>query len=79
MKELEELFPIIMRNYVHNLREDLDLEKIVVEKIAGFSNDRLESMLNEFLTKEFRFVEVIGAVLGFLIGMLQILFTLLLK
>jgi len=79
MKELEELFPVIMRNYVHNLREDLDLEKIVVEKIAGFSNDRLESMLNEFLTKEFRFVEVIGAVLGFLIGLLQILFTLLLK
>jgi len=79
MKELEELFPVIMSNYVHNLREDLDLEKIVVEKIAGFSNDRLESMLNEFLTKEFRFVEVIGAVLGFLIGLLQILFTLLLK
>jgi uncharacterized membrane protein YheB (UPF0754 family) len=79
MKELEELFPVIMRNYVHNLREDLDLEKIVVEKIAGFSNDRLESMLNEFLTKEFRFVEVIGAALGFLIGLLQIFFTLLLK
>jgi uncharacterized membrane protein YheB (UPF0754 family) len=36
-------------------------------------------MLNEFLTREFRFVEVIGAVLGFLIGLLQILFTLLLK
>jgi uncharacterized membrane protein YheB (UPF0754 family) len=79
MKELEELFPVIMRNYVHNLRADLDLEKIVVEKIAGFSNDRLESMLNEFLTKEFRFVEVIGAALGFLIGLLQIFFTLLLK
>jgi uncharacterized membrane protein YheB (UPF0754 family) len=79
MTELEQLFPVIMKNYVHHLREDLDLEKIVVEKIAGFSNDRLESMLNEFLTKEFRFVEVIGAVLGFLIGMLQILFTLLLK
>jgi uncharacterized membrane protein YheB (UPF0754 family) len=79
MKELEELFPVIMSNYVHHLQEDLDLEKIVVEKIAGFSNDRLESMLNEFLTKEFRFVEVIGAVLGFLIGMLQIFFTLLLK
>jgi uncharacterized membrane protein YheB (UPF0754 family) len=79
MKELEELFPVVMSNYVHNLREDLDLEKIVVEKIAGFSNDRLESMLNEFLTKEFRFVEVIGAALGFLIGLLQIFFTLLLK
>jgi uncharacterized membrane protein YheB (UPF0754 family) len=79
MKELEELFPVIMKNYVTHLREDLDLEKMVVEKIAGFSNDRLETMLNEFLTKEFRFVEVIGAVLGFLIGLLQIGMTLLMK
>jgi len=57
----------------------VDLERIVVEKIASFSADRLELMLNEFLTKEFRFVEIIGAVLGFLIGALQILFTLLMK
>ena len=77
--ELEELFPVIMKQYVANLRHDLDLERIVVEKIAGFSADRLETMLNEFLTKEFRFVELIGAALGFLIGLLQILLTLLLK
>jgi uncharacterized membrane protein YheB (UPF0754 family) len=79
MQELEELFPVILQQYVSHLREDLDLERIVVDKIAGFSNDRLESMLNEFLTKEFRFVEVIGAGLGFLIGLLQILITLLMK
>jgi uncharacterized membrane protein YheB (UPF0754 family) len=79
MQELEELFPVILQRYVLHLREDLDLERIVVEKIAGFSNDRLETMLNEFLTKEFRFVEVIGAALGFLIGLLQILITLLMK
>jgi uncharacterized membrane protein YheB (UPF0754 family) len=79
MAELQELFPVIMKNYVANLRNDLDLERIVVEKIAGFSADRLESLLNEFLTKEFRFVEVIGAALGFLIGVLQILLTLLMK
>ncbi|HEV3413546.1 MAG TPA: DUF445 domain-containing protein [Puia sp.] len=79
MRELEELFPVILSQYVSHLREDLDLERIVVGKIAGFSNDRLEAMLNEFLTKEFRFVEVIGAALGFLIGLLQILITLLMK
>lgn len=79
MKELEELFPVIMKNYIANLRHDLDLERIVVEKIAAFSTDRLEDMLNQFLTKEFRFVEIIGAALGFLIGLLQIFLTLLMK
>lgn len=79
MKELEELFPIIMKNYVANLKNDLDLEKIVVDKIANFSSDKLETMLNQILTKEFRFVEVIGAALGFFIGLLQIFLTLLMK
>lgn len=79
IQELETLFPQIMQQYVHNLQHDLDLERIVVDKIANFSSDRLESMLNQILTKEFRFVEVIGAALGFLIGVVQILLTLLMK
>lgn len=79
MQELGDLFPVIMKNYVSHLKNDLDLEKIVVDKIANFSSDRLESMLNQILTKEFRFVEVIGAALGFLIGIFQILLTLLMS
>jgi uncharacterized membrane protein YheB (UPF0754 family) len=79
MKELEELFPQIMKSYVANIKNDLDLERIVTEKIVNFSSERLEEMLNRILTKEFRFVEVIGAALGFFIGLLQILLTLLVK
>ncbi len=79
MQELEELFPVIMKNYVSNIKNELDLERIVVEKIAGFSSDKLEEMLNQILTKEFRFVEVIGAALGFFIGVLQIFLTLIMK
>jgi uncharacterized membrane protein YheB (UPF0754 family) len=79
MTELEELFPVIMKNYVAHLKNDLDLERIVVDKIASFSSDKLETMLNQILTKEFRFVEVIGAALGFFIGLLQIFLTLLMK
>ena len=79
MTELEELFPVIMKIYVAHLKNDLDLERIVVDKIANFSSDKLETMLNQILTKEFRFVEVIGAALGFFIGLLQIFLTLLMK
>jgi uncharacterized membrane protein YheB (UPF0754 family) len=50
-----------------------------VDKIANFSSGRLEEMLNQILTKEFRFVEVIGAALGFFIGLLQIFLTLLMR
>ena len=77
MLELEQLFPELMKNYMGTLQQELDLEKIVTEKVAGFSSDKLEEVLNAIMSKEFRFVEIIGAVLGFLIGLLQVLLTLL--
>jgi uncharacterized membrane protein YheB (UPF0754 family) len=75
--ELETLFPVIMKNYMSSLQEDLNLEKIVVEKVAAFSSDKMEQVLNAIMSKEFRFVEIIGGVLGLLIGLLQVLITLL--
>jgi len=72
MDELKELLPELLKTYVSKLKDQLDLEKIVYEKVAAFSSDKLEDMLNKILTKEFRFVEIIGAILGFLIGLLQI-------
>jgi len=72
MKELEILFPQLMSNYMNNLQSELDLEKIVTQKVSNFSSDKLEEILNAIMSKEFRFVEIIGAVLGFIIGVLQL-------
>ena len=77
MTELEALFPILMQRYMKNLQEELDLEKIVIEKVAGFSSDKLEEILMGIMSKEFRFVEILGGVLGFLIGLIQVGITLL--
>lgn len=75
--ELKTLFPSIMKGYMGTLQQQLDLEKIVVEKVKGFSTDKLEEILQSIMAKEFRFVEIIGGVLGFLIGLLQVFLTLL--
>ena len=72
MDVLKALVPVLLTSYVANLKSQLDLEKIVYEKVAAFSSDRLEDMLHKILTKEFRFVEIIGAILGFLIGLFQV-------
>jgi uncharacterized membrane protein YheB (UPF0754 family) len=76
MAELKELFPLLMKNYMNNLQNELDLEKIVVEKVAAFSSHKLEAILQQIMTKEFKFIEIIGAVLGFIIGFIQALITL---
>jgi len=78
MDELEQIFPVLMKNYMNNLRQDLDLEKIVIDKVASFPSDKLESILYQIMSKEFRFVEILGGVLGFLIGLLQVLLTIVL-
>lgn len=73
LMELESLFPVLMKSYMVKLEEDLDLEKIVTEKVAGFSSDKLEDILDQITKKEFKFLELIGAIFGFLIGIIQIL------
>ena len=75
MKEIELLFPQVMKQYAANLKHELDLEQIVIKKVAGFSSDKLEEVLYQIMSKEFRFVEIIGAVIGFIIGLVQVIIT----
>lgn len=77
LMELESLFPVLMKSYMVKLEEDLDLEKIVTEKVAGFSSDKLEDILDQITKKEFKFLELVGAVFGLLIGLIQVLFQVL--
>jgi uncharacterized membrane protein YheB (UPF0754 family) len=71
--ELENLFPILMKSYMTKLEKDLDLEKIVIEKVAAFSPEKLEDILNRITKKEFKFLEFIGGFFGLLIGLIQVL------
>ena len=73
MQELEILFPQLMNSYAVHLQAELDLEKIVTEKVSAFSSDKLENILYQIMSKEFRFVEILGGVIGFIIGILQVL------
>lgn len=77
MQEIETLFPVVMKQYAANLKTELDLEHIVTSKVSAFSSDKLEEILYQIMSKEFRFVEIIGAVIGFIIGSLQVVLTLL--
>jgi uncharacterized membrane protein YheB (UPF0754 family) len=59
------------------LEEELDVQRIVEEKVAAFSSDKLEEILFSIMRREFKFVEMVGAVLGFLIGVAQVLLLML--
>ncbi len=73
--EVESMLPTMISNLTSNIKNDLDIEKIVVEKVSNFSSEKLEEILNAIMKKEFVFVEIIGGVLGFIIGLVQVLIT----
>lgn len=77
VEELKLIFPVMMKTYMETLQSELDLESIVIDKVKNFSSDKFEEILNQIMAKEFKFIEYIGAVLGFLIGLLQVALTLL--
>ena len=77
MNELETMFPALMNQYMQQLKNDIDLEKIVVEKVTGFSSEKLEGILKKITKKEFQFLKVAGAVFGCLIGIIQVVFNIL--
>jgi uncharacterized membrane protein YheB (UPF0754 family) len=74
--EVEGMIPEMLNGLLNGMKTELDVEKIVIQKVAAFSSDKLEDILMGIMKKEFKFVELVGAVLGFLIGLIQVALTL---
>lgn len=70
--EVEHIAPELIANQVNNLDQVFDVEKIVTEKVSNLSSDKLEELLLNIIENELTFIEWVGAVLGFLIGLVQV-------
>ncbi|WP_245587792.1 DUF445 domain-containing protein [Desulfovibrio inopinatus] len=75
--ELEKLIPEILEQASHDLENRFDVKALVREKVEQFSTDKLETILFSIMQKEFKFIEIVGGVLGFAIGLFQALFLML--
>jgi uncharacterized membrane protein YheB (UPF0754 family) len=45
---------------------------MIETNIAAFDLDRLETIVNQVAQREFRTIERLGALLGFIIGLIQV-------
>ncbi len=76
--QLEKFVPELLEKASCELEAKLDVSRHVRERIENFSMDKLEEVLFAIMRKEFRFIELVGGVLGFVIGVFQsVLFALL--
>ncbi|MHB9313431.1 DUF445 domain-containing protein [Fusobacterium polymorphum] len=72
MENQEKIFEIFS-NYAE---ENIDFEIIISDKISNFSLDKLEEIITLLAKRELKHIEVIGAILGMIIGAVQYLITL---
>lgn len=73
LDEVQHAVPELLKAYAQQIDEKIDIEAIVTEKVENLNSDMLEKLLNNILKSEFKFIEWVGAILGFLIGILQLL------
>ncbi len=72
MGEIETIMPEVIEKYTQKIGEDLDIKGMVEEKVVNFSIEKLEGILFAIMKKEFKFIEIVGAVIGFFIGVIQV-------
>jgi uncharacterized membrane protein YheB (UPF0754 family) len=73
--ELQDFLGESAQDLATKLEASLDVKELVRDKVEAFSSDKLEQILFSIMSKEFRFIEFIGAILGFLIGCIQVALT----
>ena len=57
---------------MNKLESEFDIEETIRQRVAILSPIKLENLINSILKKEFGFIELVGAILGFLIGIIQV-------
>jgi hypothetical protein len=73
MKELENLFPQVMKQFASNLKNDPAVEQMISSKLLAIPPQKLEKMLS----KPLRYASLLGAFTGFVAGILQLILILL--
>lgn len=53
------------------VEKHIAVKKIVEEKIHAFDLDQLESIVRKLAHREFRSIEILGGVIGFIVGLIQ--------
>lgn len=74
LEEVERIAPDVIEKIIDEIETKFDIETIVADKVAQLSPSKLEGLIQGILKKEFRFIELSGAILGFFVGLIQVVF-----
>ncbi len=70
--QLSEKFPSLIERVVERAENKLDISEIVRQKVESFDLTKLEAIIHEVSARELKTIEVLGGVLGFMVGLVQV-------
>lgn len=73
MTELESLFPLLMKSYFTKLEQEIDIEKLVRDKIADLSASKAEQIIKDSGANIFLYIQLLGVFIGLITGLLHVL------
>jgi Uncharacterized protein conserved in bacteria len=73
MQEIGTLFPQVIGQFAGNIRNELDVQSSVTKKIASIPTIQLQQLFQSGLARETRAFKLLGALTGFIIGVIQVL------
>ncbi|MBD0401332.1 DUF445 domain-containing protein [Flammeovirga sp. EKP202] len=68
---VKEMVPKLLDDIGTNI-SSISIEQVVYEKVMDFSDAKFEDLLMSVIKQELTFIEIMGAVLGFFIGLIQV-------
>ncbi len=69
--QMTERFPEFVERVIGKVEHKLDISEIVRAKVEGFDLSKLEAIIYEVSARELKTIEVLGGVLGFIVGLAQ--------
>lgn len=72
LEEARLRLPTLRKRMAEAAEQNLDIHTMVEERIAAFDLETLERVVHRVASREFRAIEILGGVLGFIVGLVQL-------
>ncbi|MBO9562803.1 MAG: DUF445 domain-containing protein [Niastella sp.] len=76
MKELETIFPQVMKGYVKNLQQDLNLEQMVVDKVNAIPTEKMQAAAYRAIGGHVNKAALLAGLFGLLVGIIELFIVL---
>jgi uncharacterized membrane protein YheB (UPF0754 family) len=71
MEELQKMFPEMVDSLFEAVEDKVDFKRIIRNRIEEYDLIKLEKIIYSIASRELKSIEVMGGVIGFIIGMVQ--------